>query len=262
MTAIRFSFLLAAWLASCSSLAVEQLGYRVLGSKPLQPDLWTQGLEIVNGSLYVSSGLYGRSALLKFDFDTGNREKGTRLHPRMFAEGLTVLNNRIYQLTWKERLGIVYDRESFETIELFELRGQGWGLTNDGEQLIYSDGSHQLHYLSPATLEITRTIDVVENGKPLRNLNELEWIEGKIWANVWQTDRIVVVDPESGAVTASIDLTGLLPATDRRPGTNVLNGIARDPATGAIWVTGKRWPRLFQIETLPLADSRKPTETR
>jgi glutamine cyclotransferase len=254
--------LLLAFAVSAPALAVEQLGYRVLDKKPLPPELWTQGLEIVAGKLYLSTGKYGRSALLMFDFESGELEKGTRAHPRMFAEGLTVLGTRVYQLTWKERAGLVYDQASLEAIDWFRLRGEGWGLTNDGQHLIYSDGSHQLHYLSPTSYEIMKSIDVLENGKPVSRLNELEWIDGKIWANVWQTDRIVIIDPDSGAVTATVDLSGLLPPADRRPGTNVLNGIARDPGTGAIWVTGKRWPWLFHIETVPAAKSPKTIETR
>ena len=237
-------------LLALPAAAVEQFGYRVLESKPQDRANFVQGLEIREGKLYVSSGNYGQSRLMRYDFDSGELEKSQSLNPRLFAEGLTLFGDHIYQLTWRERMVLVFDRQSMEPIEWFPLAGEGWGLTNNGEQLIYSDGSDRIHFMNAETRTITRAITVTENGRPVRKINELEWIDGKLWANIWQQDRIVVIDPESGEVSANIDLRDLLPTSDRRSGTDVLNGIARNPADGGIWVTGKRWPWLYRIELI------------
>ena len=258
----RLALLLSLCLMAPVSNAVDQFGYRVTGKKPQDRKNWVQGLEIVDGFLYVSSGLYGRSRLLRYRFDDGSLDTGRRVHPRLFAEGLTVLGDRVYQLTWRARMALVYSRAELEGIEWFPIPGQGWGLTNNGEELIYSDGSHRLHFLSPGTRRINRSIEVNRDGAPVTHLIELEWVEGRIWANIWESDRIVIIDPASGEVTAEVDLSGLLPETERRPDTNVLNGIARDPADGSIWVTGKRWPWLYQIELVPRAKAESRKESR
>lgn len=235
------------WLPlSCA--AVQQYVVEVIERKPQSRDHFVQGLEIVDGELYVSTGTYGASRLLRYDFDDGRLLGGRRLHPRIFAEGLTVLGDRVYQLTWRNRLLLVYRRGDLDPVRKLPLPGEGWGLTNNGEHLIYSDGSEHLHFLSPANGRRLRSVAVSENGRPLRQLNELEWIDGKVWANIWGSDRVVIIDPDSGRVTGSIDLRGLLPAAERRPDTDVLNGIARNPATGGIWLTGKRWPWLYRVE--------------
>lgn len=244
----RYLLLTFGLLFSLPAAAVEQFGYRVLESRPQDRANFVQGLEIHAGKLYVSSGNYGQSRLMRYDFATGKVEQSHSLNPRLFAEGLTLLGEHIYQLTWRERMVLVFKRESMAPVEWFPLSGEGWGLTNDGKQLIYSDGSERIHFMNPETRKITHSITVTENGRPVRKLNELEWIDGELWSNIWQQDRIVIIDPKSGAVTANIDLRDLLPTSDRRAGTDVLNGIARDPANGDIWVTGKRWPWLYRIE--------------
>ena len=241
------------------AVAVEQFGYRVTDRKPQSTENFVQGLEIVDDYLYVSTGNYGKSHLLRYRFDDGTLEASHKVDPRIFAEGLTVLGDRIYQLTYRNRMALVYNRDDLQVLGWFRIPGEGWGLTHNGGELIYSDGSDKLHFLSPRTQQITRSLSVRENGVPVTMLNELEWVEGKIWANIWQSDRIVVIDPDSGEVTATIDLQGLLPAADRHDGADVLNGIARNPADGAIWVTGKRWPWLYQIELVPVADPKQPT---
>lgn len=246
--------LIGAMLLALPSAAVEYLTYEVLDKKPQERRNFVQGLEILDGKLYVSSGNYGQSRLMRYNFEDMSLEVSKQLHPRLFAEGLTVLGERLYQLTWRERMVLVFDKRSLDALEWFPIPGEGWGLTNDGENLIYSDGSDMLHFLSPDDRKIRRSIKVTENGRPVRKLNELEWIEGRVWANIWQSNRIVIINPASGLVEANLDLAGLLPTSDRRADTTVLNGIARDPADGAIWVTGKRWPWLYQIKTLP-ADS-------
>lgn len=245
------ALLLALTLLAPLAHGLEQFGYKVVDKKPLPPDTWVQGLEIVEGQLYVGSGLRGKSRLQRFDFASGTLDVERRLDPRLFGEGITVLGDRVYQLTWKARLLLVYDRAGLTGVERMRIPGDGWGLTNDGEQLIYSDGSNRLYFLSPQERRITRALAVTANGRPLARLNELEWIDGRIWANVWQTDRLVIIDPATGAVEGSVDLQGLLPMPERRPGTDVLNGIARDPADGGIWVTGKNWPWLYRIELVP-----------
>ncbi len=252
ISALRVLALLITLLAVPAG-AVEQYGYRILDRKPQPRDHYVQGLQIVDGYLYVSLGEYGRSRLLRYRFDDGELDAGIRLPDHLFGEGLTVVGDRIYQLTWKNRALLVYDRADLAGRAWFPLPGEGWGLTYDGAQLVYSDGTNRLHFMDPDTGHISHSLRVTENGKPLAGqLNELEWIDGKVWANIIRTDRIVVIDPGSGAVTASIDLSGLRPEETLRDINGVLNGIARNPADGAIWVTGKRWPWLFRIELVPL----------
>ena len=260
----RFALLLSLGICLPAGVAaaVEEFSYRVTDRKPQDRQNFVQGLEIVDGYLYVSSGNYGRSRLLRYRFDEGTLDTGRQVHPRLFAEGLTVFGDRVYQLTWRARMALVYSRDELAGIEWFPIPGEGWGLTNNGEELIYSDGSHRLHFLSPTTRRISRSIEVRQDGVPVPRLNELEWVDGRIWANIWRTDRIVIIDPASGEVTAGIDLSGLLPEAERRPDTDVLNGIARDPADGSIWVTGKRWPWLYQIEPVPRTRAESRDESR
>ncbi len=248
---LRLPFIFFGLLLPGLALAVDQYGYRVLETKPHDRNNYVQGLEIHDGLLYLSAGEYGRSRLLRYEFETGELQVARRLPPQVFAEGLTVLGDKIYQLTWRERAMLVFSRNEMKLLEAFPIQGQGWGLTNNGRELIYTDGSDRLHYLDPRTRRITRSIGVTEMGRPLHKMNELEWIDGSIWANIYQTDRIVIIDPESGQVTASIDLEGLFPHSERNASEEVLNGIARNPADGTIWVTGKRWPELHRIKLIP-----------
>jgi glutamine cyclotransferase len=247
-------------LATCLPLAaradlpatpVQQFTVKVVEQKPQPRANFVQGLEILDGYLYVSAGNYGESRLLRYRFEDGQVDASRDLAKRLFAEGLTVLGEHLYQLTWQNKAMLVYQKSDLEYQRWLPLAGEGWGLTNNGRELIYSDGSAQLHFLSPESAHRLRSITVTEEGRPLELLNELEWIDGAIWANIWGSDRIVIIDPASGVVTASIDLRGLLPPGEYRPGTDVLNGIARNPADGAIWVTGKRWPWLYRIELQP-----------
>ena len=244
---LLFSAVVSGSLAWSSELR----NYEVVAKKPQDRRNFVQGLEIVDGKLYVSSGNYGQSRLMRYDFADMKLEVSKSLNRRLFAEGLTILGERLYQLTWRERMMLVFDKRTMEALEWFPIPGQGWGLTNDGSHLIYTDGGAQLHFMDPEERKIRRSVTVMENGHPLPKLNELEWIDGKIWANIWQTDRIVIIDPESGKVEGSLDMTGLLPAAERHPNTNVLNGIARDPTDGGIWITGKYWPWLYKIELSP-----------
>jgi glutaminyl-peptide cyclotransferase len=259
---VRLALAIALCCLSATALAVEQLTVEVVGRKAQDPQHWVQGLEIHDGKMYLSAGRYGESKLLRYSFDTGKPDVTRALNPRLFAEGLTVLDERVYQLTWKAGAVLVFAKRDLKPLEYFKIPGEGWGLTNNGSQLIYSDGSAQLHYLSPETRTITHSITVTENGKPLARLNELEWIDGKVWANIWYSQRIVVIDPESGAVSASIDLAGKLPELESQPRDHVLNGIARDARDGSIWVTGKRWPWQYRIETVPARATPSAAESR
>lgn len=247
------TLVLATSLLAAAAGAAEEYGYRVVDRKPQPRDHYVQGLQIVDGYLYVSLGEYGRSRLLRYHFDEGTLDAGIRLPPRLFGEGLTVVGDKIYQLTWKNRALLVYNRSDLSGRQWLPLPGEGWGLTYDGAQLVYSDGTNMLHFMNPDTGYISHSIRVTENGRPLvGRLNELEWIDGKVWANIIRTDRIVVIDPKTGTVSASIDLSGLRPEETLHDVNEVLNGIAQNPADGAIWVTGKRWPWLFRIELVPL----------
>ena len=227
---------------------VEQFTVKVVDKKPQSRDNFVQGLEILGEHLYVSTGGYGSSRLLRYRFADGRLDKGGTLRRDIFAEGLTILGDVVYQLTWRNGIMLTYSTETLQPTGAMPIIGEGWGLSNDGSSLIVSNGSEHLSFLSPRTGENLRSITVTENGHPVTRLNELEWIDGNIWANIWQTDRIVIINPRDGKVSANIDLRGLLPASERQQGTDVLNGIARNPADGSIWVTGKRWPWLYRIE--------------
>jgi len=227
---------------------VEQYTYKVIDRQPQSRRHFVQGLEIDDGILYLSTGNYGHSQLLRYEFGSGKRLAVRNMPKDVFAEGLTVYNDQIFQLTWQNRRLFVYDKESLELLEEHPIPGEGWGLTHNADQLIYSDGSANLHFLDPKTLEHTRTLQVTQKAQPTKHLNELEWIDDKIWANVWGTRRIVVIDPQDGKVCASIDLTDLLPRVEYRSGTDVLNGIARNASDNSLWVTGKRWPWMYRIE--------------
>lgn len=261
MTALRWLIVLATCLPM-AAWSVQQYSVKVIDQKPQPRQNFVQGLEILDGYLYVSAGNYGESQLLRYDFADGRVDAGRTLAERIFAEGLTVLGDYIYQLTWQNKAMLVYRKADLEYQHWLPLPGEGWGLTNNGSELIYSDGSERLYFMSPDRAQILRSITVSEQGQPVTLLNELEWIDGAIWANVWQSDRIVIINPVNGEVTGSVDLRGLLPPSEHRAGTDVLNGIARNPADGSIWVTGKRWPWLYRIELQPVVDNSESQQSR
>jgi glutamine cyclotransferase len=227
-------------------------GYRVVTEYPHDRRAFTQGLAYVDGVLYEGTGQYGESTLRRVDLETGEVLQAVGLSKEYFGEGIAVLGDRIYQLTWRNGICIVFDRETFEGLEVFTYQTEGWGLTTDGEQLIMSDGTNRLFIRDPETFAELDTIDVYDGARAIWNLNELEIVDGEIWANVWQTDRIARIDPDTGQVTGWIDLTGLLSESDRgRHRVDVLNGIAHDPETDRLFVTGKLWPKLFEIDIVP-----------
>ncbi|MCX2976720.1 glutaminyl-peptide cyclotransferase [Halieaceae bacterium IMCC11814] len=245
------SLIIIILLAPAPAWPVDWYTATVTERKPQSRELFVQGLEILDDQLYVSTGNYGESRLLRYHFEDGSLDVSRKLASNLFGEGLTVLGNKIYQLTWREGQMLIYRKSDLAFLESKPLPGEGWGLTNNGEQLVYSDGSAILRFLEPSDAKVKRSIRVTLHGRPVRFLNELEWIDGSIWANVWRSNEIIIIEPGSGVVTGVIDLKGLLPAEERRAGTDVLNGIARNPKDGGIWVTGKRWPWLYRINLEP-----------
>lgn len=231
--------------------APREYTYRVQAVHPHATDAYTQGLQYVDGTLWEGTGQHGASRVMKTDLGTGRTELFARLPRSEFGEGITLLDGRLYYLTWQSNTAHVYDVATGRHLRDFRYPGEGWGLTTDGERLYLSDGSESIHVLDPETFRRERRITVTLEGEPVRFLNELEWIDGRIWANVYTTDQIVIIDPATGAVEGVVDLTGLLPQEDRTRQTDVLNGIAWDAAGGRIFVTGKNWPKLFEIEILP-----------
>jgi glutamine cyclotransferase len=229
-----------------------QMTYEVVKVFPHDPVSFTQGLIFLDGMLYESSGLYGESSLRKVDLETGEVQRITLLPDEVFGEGLTNWDETLVQLTWREGIGYVYNREDFSLLTQFNYQTEGWGLTQDGESLIMSDGSATLFFLDPETYAVLSTVQVLDEAAPVTMLNELEYVRGEIFANIWQTDTIVRIDPQTGAVKGWIDLSGLLPEEERTPATNVLNGIAYDPATDRLFVTGKLWPKLYEIRLVSI----------
>jgi glutamine cyclotransferase len=223
-------------------------GYQVIHTFPHDPTAFTEGLVFDGGFLYESTGLEGRSTLRKTQLDTGEVLQRHDLSPDLFGEGITIFGDRIIQLTWKSRLGYVYDKRTFRLLREFTYPTEGWGITQDGKQLIMSDGTATLYFLNPDTLERTHQVEVHSDTGPVTQLNELEYAQGEIYANVWQTDRIARIAPDTGQVLGWIDLSGLLSAEDRRAPVDVLNGIAYDAEHNRLFVTGKLWPKLFEIK--------------
>jgi glutamine cyclotransferase len=230
-----------------SARSARKLSYEVVSSYPHDPGAFLQGLVWHDGGFYEGTGLEGRSTLRRVEFPSGKVAKSISLAPDLFGEGLALVKDQLIQITWKSHRGFVYDRESFRLLREFQYDTEGWGITYDGKNLIMSDGSDVLTFLDPETFKPVRKLPVVMNGRPLPALNELEFIEGEVWANVWQTDAIVQIDPNSGQVRSYLDLQGILPLNLRTGNEDVLNGIAYDPQAKRIFVGGKFWARLFEI---------------
>lgn len=223
------------------------LGYDVVKAHPHDRSAFTQGLVYDEGSFYEGTGLYGRSTLRQVDPETGTIRKQIELAPNYFGEGIALFEDELVQLTWKEKAGFVYDKESLERTSDFSYPTEGWGLTTDRSRLIMSDGTSSLYFLDPESFEITGSIAVSDRGSPVSGLNELEYIRGEIYANVWPTSKIAIISPETGQVRAWIDLQGILPVLYRLQGAGVPNGIAYDEKADRIFVTGKLWPKLYEI---------------
>ncbi|MEE8249678.1 MAG: glutaminyl-peptide cyclotransferase [Gammaproteobacteria bacterium] len=237
---------LTAWAQFAANGETELWTYEIVATIPHEPTAFTQGLVIHDGRLYESTGQYGESTLRRLELATGRVEKQIALSSAYFGEGITIFGERLYQLTWQNNLALVYDVETFDRVGAYRYDGEGWGLTHDGTHLIVSDGSAAIRFHNPETFEVVRRLVVLADGQPVGSLNELEYINGEIWANLWYQDRIARISPETGAVLGWIDLSGLYPRS-RRASEDVLNGIAYDAETDRLYVTGKNWPWLYQI---------------
>ncbi len=224
--------------------------YNVVNTYPHDRSAFTQGLVFEDGVLYEGTGLNGRSTLRRVELKTGEVLQIHELPAQFFGEGVTVYGNDIIQLTWQSHVGFVYDRDSFELLQEFNYSTQGWGITHDGERLIMSDGTATLYFLDPETFEEIGRVGVYDNDGSVNRLNELEYVQGEIYANVWQTNCIVRIDPQTGQVVGWIELKGLLTPEDRGEPVDVLNGIAYDAENARLFVTGKLWPKLFEIELI------------
>jgi glutamine cyclotransferase len=226
-------------------------GYKIIKVFPHDPEAFTQGLVFHRGALYEGTGLLGKSTLRKVDPKTGRMLKMVQLPDQYFGEGITLWGEKIIQLTWKSGIGLVYDRETFRLLKRFDYFTEGWGITHDGKQLIMSDGTSFLHFWDPRRFKEIKRIQVQDRGIPITGLNELEYIKGEVFANVYPSDRIVRISPQTGRVTGWIDLQGLLSVKDQSRPVDVLNGIAYDAREDRILVTGKYWPHLYEIRLIP-----------
>jgi glutaminyl-peptide cyclotransferase len=249
---IRFRILSGFMAALVATAApTPEYGYRVVHAYPHDPNAFTEGLEYRAGFLYESTGLKGRSWLRKESLETGQVLQQIDLDPQYFGEGITILNQQIFRLTWQSEIGFVYDQPSFRLKRMFNYPGEGWAMTNDGQNIYMDDGTAQIRVWDPLTLQEKRRITVRDHGEPVMNLNELEWVRGEIYANIWQKDVIARISPVDGRVLGWIDMAGILPAADRTGQEDVLNGIAYDVLGDRLLVTGKLWPKIFQIKLVP-----------
>jgi len=231
-----------------ANLRAANYTYSVVNVYPHDTNAFTEGLVVDNGFLYESTGLYGNSTLRRVDLETGEVMQHINLQPQYFGEGIAVVGDKIIQLTWQSHVGFVYNKTTFDLLEQFEYPTEGWGLTYDGSRLIMSDGTSSLYFLDPVTFQRIRQVTVHDNG-PVTELNELEYINGTVYANIWGEEKIAVINPQNGQVTAWIDLTGIQGIKNQDPN-NVLNGIAYDANGHRLFVTGKRWPHIFEIDLI------------
>ena len=245
---LRTLLVLPLTISVATTLAQTQDTYRVVRTYPHDSHAFTQGLVYVDGHLYESTGLSGQSSLRKEDLETGAILQFHDVSSQYFAEGLTNWTDTLVQLTWESHTALVYDRATFRLLRTFHYEGEGWGLTQDGKNLILSDGTETLRFFDPATFREIRSIAVKDRGKPVLQLNELEYVRGEIYANIWHSDRIARIAPATGKVLGWIDLTGLLPENEHSSPEAVLNGIAYDSSQDRLFVTGKLWPKIFEIK--------------
>jgi glutamine cyclotransferase len=234
-----------------SPSAAPEYTFKVIHVFPHDPAAFTQGLFYHDGFLYEGTGLNGRSSLRKVRLETGEVVAKVDLPQEFFGEGIALLKNEIMQLTWQSQTGFVYNASDFRLLRRFSYRGEGWGLTTNGIDFFMSDGTSEIRVLDGTTLQEKRVLHVRDGGKPVTQLNELEFVEGEIFANIWQTDRIARISPRTGRVVGWIDLTGILSSVYKLESGAVLNGIAYDPAKKRLFVTGKLWPSVFEIQIVP-----------
>jgi glutamine cyclotransferase len=231
-----------------TAAAPVNYGYQIVNIYPHDSAAFTQGLVFIDGKLYEGTGQEGHSSLREVELQSGHVLRKVDVPEPYFGEGIALLNGKIYQLTWQHQVGFIYAAKSFEQVGKFNYSGEGWGLTTDGHSLILSDGSNRIRFLDPDSFKVTKTIAVLDGQIPVNELNELEYVNGEIYANIWHDEHIVTIDPQTGRVTGRIDLTGLLPPGDVQDEEAVLNGIAYDEPGKRLFVTGKLWPRLFEIK--------------
>lgn len=234
-------------LLSCAEAEVKEYKVEVVAEYPHDVEAYTQGLFFHDGQMYESTGLHGKSTLRKVDFTTGEAVQKIGFNEKYFIEGSVVMGDNLYVLTWETRMAFIYDAETLEFKTSWKYPREGWGITTDGKKLIASDGSYTLYFMDE-NFKVERKVVVKHEGRPVRWLNELEYIDGKIWANVYTSDEIVIINPKDGTVEGVVDCRGLLPDSLRTPATDVLNGIAYDPMTKKIYLTGKNWPKLYEIK--------------
>ena len=248
---MKVFLLLGLFLPFCFGCCARVREYKVqvVHEYPHDRGAYTQGLFFNDGILCESTGQYGESTYREVDLTTGNVRRKVSFARKYFGEGSCVLDGKLYILTWTNNVAFTYDPKTLEYIQGYSYPREGWGLTTDGRQLIASDGSNRLFFLDK-DLRLQKTVNVTMDGRPVRYLNELEWIDGKVWANVYTTDMIVIINPSTGVVEGKIDCTGLLPKSLKKPDTDVLNGIAVCPSDGRIYLTGKNWPRLYEVKLL------------
>ena len=246
-------FLAMAMCLGCIGCAarVKQYKVEVVKEYPHDTGAYTQGLFFHGGRFWESTGQFGESSFREVELATGKVLSKMDFQRKYFGEGSVMLNGKLFILTWTNKVAFVYDAATLEYRQTYSYPREGWGLTTDGKSLIASDGSSRLYFLTEEFRQ-ERYVNVTMDGRPVRNLNELEYIDGKVWANVYTTDMIVIIDPKDGKVEASIDCSGLLPRNLRTPSTDVLNGIAQDPDSGKIYLTGKYWPRLYEVRLVPV----------
>jgi glutamine cyclotransferase len=235
-----------------AAAAVPEYGYRVVHAYPHDRTAFTEGLFFQDGALYESTGLEGRSSIRKEVLETGQVLQSRTVPPQYFGEGVVAWKGRLIELTWQNQIGFVYDLKTLEPFAAFHYAGEGWALTKDDHRLIMSDGTDVLRFLDPDTLAQIGQVHVTDEGRPVTQINELEYVKGQVFANIWQTNRIARIDPATGKVVGWIDLTGLLSDADRAGApVDVLNGIAYDAKTDRLFVTGKLWPKLYEIKLVP-----------
>ncbi|MBI1742813.1 glutaminyl-peptide cyclotransferase [Candidatus Acetothermia bacterium] len=237
--------------ASATNETTPVYTYKIINTYSHDPNAFTQGLLYDHGIMYEGTGLYGESTLREVEFETGKVLRQKKLAGQYFGEGVALWKNELIQLTWQNQLGFVYDKESFQQLKTFNYLTEGWGITHDDKRLIMSDGSPNLYFLDPDTLKEIGRVEVRDQGRPVKNLNELEYINGEVYANIWLTNQIARINPETGQVVGWIDLSGLLRSEDITRDTDVLNGIAYDAEHDRLFVTGKKWPKLFEIKLIP-----------
>ena len=235
-------------LASCQKSQPDKLGYQIVSTRPHDGTAYTQGLQLLNSRLFESTGQYGASTVREIAPVTGEILRKRPLAKSVFGEGLSVIGNEMWVLTWKENTVYVLEPETFKPIRTHSYAGEGWGLTTDGKQLVMSDGTSALKFINPKDFSVTKTLEVKDGNSPVRMLNELEWVDGQIFANIYLTNKIARISPQDGQVTGWLDLTGLKNQLTDAGQAEVLNGIAWDKSTGHLLVTGKYWPQMFEIK--------------